>query len=62
MTKKHFTRAAAIVTALRTKYDAGSNGANPAPVVAAAFITLFVEYNPRFDRARFLAACGLVEE
>jgi len=30
-------------------------------IVAEAFILLFRAFNPRFDKQRFLVACGLVE-
>ena len=29
---------------------------------AEVFINLFVEFNPRFDRTRFLIACGLADK
>ena len=54
MTKQHFIRAAEIVYA---------NGHSmTARAQAEGFITLFQEYNPRFDEQRFLVACGLVEK
>ena len=53
MTKKHFIRAAEIVAA-RCVYSS-----DEARVIAEAFMLLFSESNSRFDRRRFLAACGL---
>ena len=51
MTKKHFIAAAAIVR---------DSDADVRQALAGAFIDLFGEFNPRFDRERFLVACGLV--
>lgn len=74
MTKKHFAAYAAALrsqyeTAMRLKKDADSkqlfNAANlwdgqasGLIVAAETFATVAAEQNPRFDRARFLAACG----
>lgn len=51
MTKKHFIRAAEIVTDISDR--------DIALIVASRFIQLFSAYNDRFDRQRFLTACGL---
>ena len=56
MTKKHFERAAAIVRELQFFQGVGTDKAQ---VVADAFVELFSGDNPRFDRGRFLKACGL---
>lgn len=32
------------------------------PAIAARLATVFADDNPRFDRARFLAACGIEGE
>ena len=56
MTKKHFIRAAELV---KSRVDAGHID-GPA-VIADAFVELFSAYNDRFDRDRFLVACGLQE-
>lgn len=57
MTKKHFIRAAEIVSGFVDPYHAGSMSV--ATGVANAFVRLFREFNPRFDTDRFLVACGL---
>lgn len=77
MTKKHYTALAAALksqydTAMRLKRDAESkhlfNAANlwdgqASGIIVAAetFATVAAEQNPRFDRARFLAACGVAQ-
>ncbi len=50
MTKKHMKLVASLI-------NAAHNGVDPAHIatMAAAF---FAKENPRFDEARFLAACG----
>jgi hypothetical protein len=76
MTKKHFEAMAEIVNNIRTgdwdnatcqswarsyiKDAADAYDAETACHVAEAFMTLAVSHNPRFDRERFLRACGLV--
>jgi hypothetical protein len=52
MTKKDYEKAAGIVRAL------GVNAESRA-VVTAAFIALFSDDNPRFDKERFIIACVL---
>ncbi len=54
MTKKHFERAAELVADVRL-----IQGDGVAYVVADVLIALFAGDNPRFDRGRFLKACGL---
>jgi hypothetical protein len=56
MTKKHFEKAASIVRSYepKDKKDVRQRA------VALAFAELF-ETEPRFDRARFLEACGVRE-
>ena len=52
MTKKNYERAATIVQELRAR---GENFQSYA--TKEAFIKLFADDNPRFDEARFRAAC-----
>lgn len=52
MSRKDYERAAEIVRGLRADNDTA------APTVAAAFVRLFVDENPRFDTTRFLRATG----
>lgn len=54
MTKKHFEAAARQV---RDMLDAGRPGYECA-IIAESFADLFQSFNPRFDRERFIAACG----
>jgi hypothetical protein len=56
MTKKTFVEAARIIKAIQDRDDENRGEAQR---VADAFARLFVADNPRFDRGRFLAACGL---
>ena len=59
----HFIRAAEIVRALADHPDYSLADqqlmTDRAAYVAQAFITLAREFNPRFNTARFLTACGL---
>lgn len=55
MTKKHF-----IILAESISNDIASPEERRA--IAAAVIRVARELNPRFDKARFLAACDLQEE
>ncbi len=52
--KKHFERAAALVKELRRVGEIKA-----AQITADEFIHWFGGDNPRFDRGRFLKACGL---
>lgn len=77
MTKQHFIGAAKLVDNIRQGYwtndfpewfDTRGVGQSfivtaehRAAMTAEAFIVLFGGFNPRFDRERFLIACGLVE-
>jgi hypothetical protein len=49
MTKKHFEWAA--------RYIAVNGGPEKQPEAFEAFVDLFTHFNPRFDEARFKAAC-----
>jgi hypothetical protein len=76
MTKKHFEAMAEIVNNIRTekwssalddkwardyiKSAEDEETATRACEVAEAFIVLGINANPRFDRERFLRACGLI--
>jgi len=76
MTKKHFEAMARIVDNIRCgewdnatclpwarsyiKDASDAYDAETACQVAEAFITLAISHNPRFDRERFLKACGLM--
>ena len=74
MTKRHFEAMADIVKAILADewtddlpdWSAESHISVPttyqqAARVAEAFIVLCERWNPRFDRQRFLVACGLVD-
>lgn len=50
MTKKHYIKAAEIVKHVPGEYRL---------IVAEAFVTLFLGDNPRFNKNRFMEACGL---
>lgn len=51
MTKIHFIAAASEIKNLTDRAAAA--------VAAQVFCSVASQFNPRFDRARFLAACGL---
>jgi hypothetical protein len=51
MSKKHFIAAAAKIKSEPSEIMRAN--------LAAFFMSLAIEDNPRFDKARFLAACGL---
>ncbi len=74
MTKKHFERAAKMVyTILHGGWSsdmpdwansdpalwAGTTNYTRAVQTAEAMMLLFCQFNPKFDKARFLKACGL---
>jgi hypothetical protein len=68
MTKKHFNAIAAAIRTAREDACAGRSGYAPEHVDAAMLATARIardiaavcaDDNPRFDRVRFLAACGL---
>ena len=52
MTKKEYTKAAAIV-----RQDSVKNGDVFSKLMAESFIKLFRDDNPRFDEKRFRQAC-----
>lgn len=54
MTKKHFEALAAIVN--DNRFDGSRKEACES--IARDMADLFAEENPRFDRERFLTACG----
>jgi hypothetical protein len=59
MTRRHFIRAAQIVRSYVDSAD--SDIPRHARHVGEAYISLFSEFNPRFDTQRFLVACGLAQ-
>lgn len=62
MTRKHFEAAARIVRDQVTEDTANFESRDlvtTAQILADAFIDLFQQFSPNFDRARFLKACGL---
>jgi hypothetical protein len=51
MSRKHFIEAAKIVKSIEDRQVANT--------VAGAYVELFRQFAPNFDRDRFYAACGL---
>lgn len=58
MTKKHFE---AVASAIRAEYEDtyGEPAEEAIRSIARKLADVFASENPRFDRARFLAACGI---
>ena len=63
MSQKHFIRIAATLAKLVSDYKATNDGVATTVLdeVAHALASDFADFNPNFDRARFLRACGLSE-
>lgn len=63
MTKKDYVAIAARIKDVREAYRVKNDGRALAGAaeVAISLSTIFAEDNPRFDRSRFLGACGVVE-
>ena len=60
MTKKHYVAMAYILKDIRkADTDRGTEARDVLTYTAKALANYFASENPRFDRARFLAACGL---
>lgn len=59
MTKKHFEAAARLI---ETAGDDQDESLQARQFAAHVFALVAEETNPRFDRARFLKACGLGDE
>lgn len=59
MTRKHFEAVAAVLRASCSVQDVQVR--EEAHGIARDLATVFAGLNPRFDRARFLAACGAEE-
>lgn len=53
LTRKHFRAAAELVRELMPEHRV---------IMANQYVKLFASQNPRFDRAKFLKACGLENE
>lgn len=58
VSKKHFEAIAAELHAAR-KLDSNPPARQAVERVAEGLANIFARENPRFDRARFLKACGL---
>lgn len=56
MTRKHFEAIAALLAEVRKDYPA--QGAIIPDAVSSRLADYFEKENPRFDRAKFLTACG----
>jgi hypothetical protein len=61
MTRKDYVLIAAAIKAAYQTFDKPSNHANGARHVAHTLADTLATDNPRFDRDRFLTACGVFE-
>lgn len=61
MTKKHFVAMAKIVKDIKSgQRGPGNHNYQRAVDTAEVFIELAKQFNPQFDTAKFMKACGLV--
>jgi hypothetical protein len=58
MTKKHFIAFAHAIATMPYAYDDATTRENKR-IAAMVVVRVAETFNPRFDRTRFLAACGL---
>jgi hypothetical protein len=61
-TKRHFEQVADALQGVREQYELGGSVAFGIEVAAESLAALFWEDNERFDRRRFLTACGIEGE
>jgi hypothetical protein len=57
--RRHYVAIADALEGAREHYDAGGAVRFGVEVAAEALVAMLGEDNPRFDAARFLAACGV---
>jgi len=58
MTKKDYIKIAAVLKAESIRHGIALNKYSAVRDMAIEFCTMLAQDNPRFDRARFLSACG----
>jgi hypothetical protein len=59
MTKKDYVVIAAVLDRIRLDFDMDGEDTVSLSLVAEELATALADTNPRFDRARFLTACGM---
>ncbi len=59
MTKKDYVVIAAVLDRIRLDFDMDGEDTVSLSLVAEELATALADTNPRFDRARFLTACGV---
>jgi hypothetical protein len=59
MTKKDYVVIAAVLDRIRLDFDMDGDDTVSLSLVAEELATALADTNPRFDRARFLTACGV---
>lgn len=62
MTKKHYVAIAAAIKSGEEARPVSATSASTQEQIAMACADYFASDNPRFDRARFLKACGVDHE
>jgi hypothetical protein len=59
VTKKDYVVIAAVLDRIRLDFDMDGEDTVSLSLVAEELATALADTNPRFDRARFLTACGV---
>jgi hypothetical protein len=59
VTKKDYVVIAAVLDRIRLDFDMDGEDTVSLSLVAEELATALADTNPRFDRARFLTACGM---
>lgn len=61
MTRKHFEAIARVVR-VNGEFHTNEHAKDLHKDIAQGLASVFANFNPNFDRARFLAACGIEKE
>ena len=61
MTRKDYERIASVIANVRREFRGVEDGMNASRDIAVFLAGRLANDNPRFDRGRFLQACGIAE-